>query len=38
MENFKEFKIRDLSLRPLYINDISWNYDGLKVTLESESA
>lgn len=37
MENFKKYIIRDLSPETLYIIDIRWNHDGLKVTLESES-
>lgn len=38
MENFKKFRIRDLSPESLYITDISWNHEGLKVTLENESS
>lgn len=37
MENFKKYIIRDLSPETLYITVISWNHEGLKVTLESES-
>ena len=37
MENFKKYTIEDLSPEPLFIVDISWNYEGLKVSLESES-
>lgn len=37
MGNFKKYIIRELSPEPLYIIDISWNNEGLKVTLESES-
>ena len=37
MENFKKYIIEDLSPEPLFIVDISWNHEGLKVTLESES-
>lgn len=37
MENFKKYIIRNLSPEPLYIIDIRWNQEGLKVTLESES-
>lgn len=37
MENFKKYIIEDLSPEPLFIVDISWNNEGLKVNLESES-
>lgn len=37
MGNFKKYIIRELSPEPFYIIDISWNNEGLKVTLESES-
>lgn len=37
MENFKKYIIEDLSPEPLFIVDISWNHEGFKVTLESES-
>lgn len=37
MKYFKRFKIRDFNPGPLYITEISWNYEGLKVALESES-
>ena len=37
MENFKKFKIRYLCPEPLFITDISWNHEGLKVTLENKS-
>lgn len=37
MENFKKFKIRDICKEPIFITDISWNHEGLKVTLENES-
>lgn len=37
MEKFKKYIIRNLSPEPLYITDIRWNQEGLKVTLESES-
>ena len=36
MENFKKYIIEDLSPEPLFIVDISWNNEGLKVNLESE--
>ena len=37
MENFKKYTIEDLNPVPLFIVDISWNHEGLKVSLESES-
>ncbi|EEI87210.1 hypothetical protein HMPREF0072_0238 [Anaerococcus lactolyticus ATCC 51172] len=37
MGNFKKYIIRELSPEPLYIIDISWNHEGLKVTLENKS-
>ena len=37
MGNFKKYIIRELSPEPLYITDISWNHEGLKVTLENKS-
>lgn len=37
MGNFKKYITRELSPEPLYIIDISWNHEGLKVTLENKS-
>lgn len=37
MESFKKFKKIDLSPEPLFITDISWNHEVLKVTLENKS-
>ena len=37
MENFKKYTIEYLSPEPLFIVDIRWNHEGLKVNLESES-
>lgn len=37
MGNFKKYIIEYLSPEPLFIVDIRWNHEGLKVNLESES-
>lgn len=37
MEIFKKFKIKDLIQDPLYIKNIKWDHEGLKVDLESDS-
>lgn len=38
MEKFRKYKTRYLSSEPLYIRNISWDNERIKVTLESESS
>lgn len=36
MGNFKQYKVSDFNVDYMYIEDIKWNFEGLKINLESE--
>ena len=35
MENFKKFQIERINMRPFFVEDIKWNYEGLRISLVS---
>lgn len=37
MKNFKKYKIKDFTTKTIYIKDVSWSHEGLRLNLEDES-